>query len=228
MLTCDVSKLSLVKEPFSDRIKRLRKAKGLSPQQFADAIGVSRPTVVMWESGASERPESRNLLRAAEVLGVDPYYLEHGDEPRAVSSRNGLRNIPIIGHAIATPGEDGYFDDMGFPPGGGEGYIAWPTRDPNAYALKVKGDSMQPAIPAGKYIVIEPAHAVHDMDDVLVRLKNGRKMVKQLLKLRKTEVILGSVNQAHPQTTISLEDVESIQYVAAVLPSSTRIEENNT
>ena len=35
----------------ADRIQNLRKTKGLSQEQLADAIGVSRQAVSKWESG---------------------------------------------------------------------------------------------------------------------------------------------------------------------------------
>ncbi len=37
----------------ADRIQYLRKAKGLSQEEFADKIGVSRQSVSKWESGQS-------------------------------------------------------------------------------------------------------------------------------------------------------------------------------
>lgn len=228
MLTSQVSYLSQMAESFGDRVKRLRLARGMSPQQFADAVGVSRSATVMWESGASGSPDSKNLVRAAEVLGVDPAYLQFGDPDAAeplpayaatlVTRPGVLRQIPVIGYAIATPNEDGFFDDMGLPPGAGDGYVSWPTRDPNAYALRVKNDSMAPRIRPGEIIVVEPGGAVSLGDDVLVKTREGRKMVKQLLYRRSGEVTLGSINIAHKHLTISLEEIESMHHIGGIVP----------
>lgn len=225
MLIADVSTLTLMREEFGDRLTRLREAAGLSRQQLADAVGVSRSAIALLENGQSKSMESENLLKAAEALGVHPNDLQFGDEKRvseptvrfARAPGAFVRNIPVIGFAIANPVEDGFFDDMGFPPGGGDAYLPWRTKDPNAYALRVRGDSMQPRIRPGQLVVIEPGAAVHNLDDVVVCLKNGRKMVKQLLNRRAGEVTLGSINQAHQQTTVALEEVESIQFVAAIV-----------
>lgn len=140
-----------------------------------------------------------------------------------------FRDIPIVGHAIATPDQDGFFENMGFPPGAGDGYLPWQTNDPNAYALRVKGDSMQPRIRPGELIVVEPNSKVSPGDDVVVHCRNGRKMVKQLLIQRLAEVILGSINQAHQQTTLSLEDVEAIHFITAIVPRNANVkhETNN-
>ncbi|HIY59513.1 MAG TPA: helix-turn-helix domain-containing protein [Candidatus Eisenbergiella pullistercoris] len=38
----------------ADRIQRLRKSEGLSQEELAERIGVSRQTVSKWESGVSQ------------------------------------------------------------------------------------------------------------------------------------------------------------------------------
>lgn len=137
-----------------------------------------------------------------------------------------LKRIPVIGFAVATPDEDGYFDDMGFPPGAGETYLRWPTRDPNAYALRVKNDSMAPRIRPGELIVIEPGTNVNSGDDVLVKTRKGRKMVKQLLYQRGGEATLGSINSAHKTLTISIAEIESMHFIGAIVPRGADIEEH--
>lgn len=52
------------------RLERLRRQRGLTLAHFADAIGVSKPTVWAWESGRY-RPRSHRLAAIAEALGVD-------------------------------------------------------------------------------------------------------------------------------------------------------------
>lgn len=124
-----------------------------------------------------------------------------------------LRRVPIVGHAIATPDEDGFFDDMGFPTGSGEGYVLWLTRDANAYALRVKGHSMAPRYRPGELIIVLPGAAVSPGSDVLVRARSGRKMLKQLLYKRRDEVTLGSVNQTFKPVTLLLEEIDSMHLV---------------
>ena len=54
---------------FPARLQRLRKARGLTLAQVAEALGVSKPTVWAWEQGRSRPVESR-LASLIEALGV--------------------------------------------------------------------------------------------------------------------------------------------------------------
>lgn len=54
---------------FSERLKWLRKEKGISQQELADKLCVVRQTISKWEKGLS-LPDAEMLMKLAEVLGV--------------------------------------------------------------------------------------------------------------------------------------------------------------
>ena len=54
---------------FKEKIVRLRKLKGLTQDQFASAVGVSRQAVYKWESGQSF-PEVPKLLEIKLIFGI--------------------------------------------------------------------------------------------------------------------------------------------------------------
>lgn len=203
------------------RIRDARRKRGLSQEQLAELCGWSgQSRVGNYERGIRE-PSTGDWALLAQALGTSPGALQYGE----ATPKQGATDVPIVGFAIATPEKDGYFDDMGFPAGAGEAYVPWPTNDRNAYALRVRGDSMQPRIRPGEIIVVEPNAKVSPGDDVIVRTLDGRKMVKQLLLRRSGEVTLGSINQAHPQTTISVDDIESIHLVAGIVPKAGNVKD---
>lgn len=214
-------------ETFGERVRRLREALNLNQRELAASVpGMSESAISQLENGVTKGVKPQNLIDLARALRTTPEELVEGNgtaAARVLFAREpgyGMKDVPIVGFAIATPHTDGFFDDMGFPPGSGEGYVQWPTRDPNAYALRVRGDSMEPRFRPGELIIVEPGAAVIPGNDVLVRTKDGRKMVKRLLFRRGGDVTLGSINDAHKPITISIEEIEPMQLVVGSVHGS--------
>lgn len=64
----------------SDKLYQLRKKSGLSQEQLAEALNVSRQSVSKWESGLS-MPESEKLIAISEYFGVTlDYLMKDGEE----------------------------------------------------------------------------------------------------------------------------------------------------
>lgn len=67
---------------FADKLIQLRKAKGLSQEDLADSLGVSRQAISRWEQG-NTFPDLLNLQKIMKVFGVSADYLicdEYADE----------------------------------------------------------------------------------------------------------------------------------------------------
>ncbi len=64
----------------ADRIQTLRKAKGISQEQLADKIGVSRQAVSKWESEQSS-PDLDKIILLSDYFEVSTDYLLKGIEP---------------------------------------------------------------------------------------------------------------------------------------------------
>lgn len=213
--------LTAMRETQGQRIRRLRRERGLTQKQLAEAVGVSRASVTQWESGEIGELKSGSLLRTAEVLGTTPGYLETGREEPTLEAGppvSEFRAAPIVG--TAQLGVHGYWVEMEYPVGHGDGFVDVPTRDVNAYAVRVKGDSMAPAIRSGWIVVVEPNRQLVPGEYVLVKTKDGRSMVKELLFQRDNELSLMSVNDEHGRTTLALNEVEFVHYVGFIVPPS--------
>jgi SOS-response transcriptional repressor LexA len=77
--------------------------------------------------------------------------------------------VPVINKVPA--GYPAEFDDMGYPVGFADDYVRCPDiHDPNAFAVRVVGDSMQPKFNEGDIVVFSPAADVQTGDDCFVRL----------------------------------------------------------
>ncbi len=72
----------------ADRIQALRKAKGISQEELADQVGVSRQAVSKWESEQST-PDLEKIIAMSGFFGVTTDYLLKGIEPAADQTQKG-------------------------------------------------------------------------------------------------------------------------------------------
>ena len=140
----------------SERLKEARKRKGLSQEQLADLVGVTRSTVAKWEIG-ERSPKGDHLIKLSEILGVSPTYFFEPEEKKELEylgELDGFIELPVMGEVGAG--------EMIVPIPEGETYLVpivgrvKPQKD--WFVLKVKGKSMEPYIHDGSILVVEPAH----------------------------------------------------------------------
>nr|WP_264185587.1 helix-turn-helix transcriptional regulator [Roseicella aerolata] len=116
------------------------------------------------------------------------------------------RRIPLIG--LAQAGGEGYFDDGGYPVGGGWDEISVPEiADPNAYALEISGESMEPVFRDGDVVIVSPGAPVRRGDRVVVRTLKGEVMAKELKRQSAKRIELRSLNTAHPDYSFELPEI---------------------
>lgn len=205
-----------------------------NPTALSNATGVPQPTIHRILTGASEDPRTSTLeplaahfgytvefLRSVDIELYDLQKSEKGGASdhatfEAAPSLRPFKNVPIVGTVEGGP--EGYLEEAGYPVGHGDGHVEYPAKGKHAYALRVRGDSMRPRIKSGEFIIVEPDSPTHPGDDVVVLCKDGRKMVKELLYQRDGEITLGSINNGFKPITLPLEEVDSVQYVAAIVP----------
>ena len=76
--------------------------------------------------------------------------------------------VPIINKVSAGYPTD--FDDLEYPAGVADDYVRCPDlHDPNCFAVRVIGDSMEPKYREGDVVIFSPAAEVHSGDDCFIR-----------------------------------------------------------
>lgn len=210
---------------------RIREAMGkMSPADLARSAEVTPATVTFWLNGTTKSIKGEKAVLVEKATGYRANWLITGKGSKRIDSaqpldpspvyagrRSGVRSIPIVG--TAKMGEDGYYEEISSIPGAGDGHVDMATGDPDAYGLRVRGSSMAPAIRDGWYVLIEPNAAPAVGEYVLVKLRDGRKMVKELLYQRRDSIEVLSVNNGE-RLTIYAEELEAMQAVAAVVSPS--------
>lgn len=219
-------------ESLGQRIKRLRKRSGLSQAALAKACGWgSQSRIGNYETDTRE-PTLGDIELIAKALGVETISILLNEEEQWLAKAE-LRGDPLEtnvepGPLITTAprrieimgtaqlGNDGYWVGLD----NSDGWVETWTRDEDAYALRLKGDSMAPAIRNGWVAVCEPNHRLVPGEYVMVTTTDGQSMVKELLFESEDGVSVMSVNSAYERRTIAWDDIEKIHYVGAILGPS--------
>lgn len=82
----------------ADRIQYLRKTKGLSQEELANKVGVSRQAVSKWESGQST-PDIEKIIIMSELFEVTTDYILKGVEPVNMVNKETINSL-YIGFAV--------------------------------------------------------------------------------------------------------------------------------
>jgi len=115
--------------------------------------------------------------------------------------------VPLIG--MAQAGTGGFFDDAGFPIGGGWEEINLPkVNDENAYALEVSGDSMEPVYRQGDILIVSPNSNCRRGDRVVAKTFAGQVLFKTLKRQTAKTIELASFNPDHEDLTFALDEMD--------------------
>lgn len=217
------------------KIQAARLAKGWSMMRLAEEISrleglspaLTWQTVQQWESGRSAPKRTRlgtvgtalgvNLMEETPAGSSSKLTVLSGDEPP-------VRLVPVIGQIRC--GADGYLEELQSPDG--DGSIQYWTRDPEAYAWRVKGDSMHPRYRAREFIVVTPHIDAQQGTDVVVRFIDGREILKTLNWQSADEIQLLSLVDGLAPQTIDRSEIDVVQRVGACLAHDARIENTFT
>jgi phage repressor protein C with HTH and peptisase S24 domain len=182
----------------------LARRAGLDPTTF-------NPSKRRMQDGRARWPSTESVAKVLEATGASlESFTALVSGARALASngnaRNVSRRIPLIGFTQA--GSDGYFDDGGYPVGGGWDEVTLPEiGDPNAYALEISGDSMEPVYRDGDMVIVSPSAPIRRGDRVVVRTLRGEVMTKQLSRRSARRIELRSLNPEHPNHSFDLIEV---------------------
>ncbi|ENC2022849.1 helix-turn-helix transcriptional regulator [Escherichia albertii] len=195
--------------------------------ELAKQIRIPQPTMHRLLSGENKEPKYPLIKQVADFFRVSVPDLMETSMPKTGEQQHSVpgkpdtlrfRGVPVLGNTQL--GHGGYWSEMQYPVGSGDGYIHWPSQDENAYALKCVGDSMMPRIKEGEYVIIEPGHSYTPGDEVLVVTAQGEVMVKVFLFERDGAYHLMPVNENHLPVRLQKDQVVHIQYVAGIAKSS--------
>ena len=146
-------------------IRILRDKFGLTQAELGDRLGVSRESIMKWETDRVSNIREEYIRGMCELFGVDPDDIKSEQYGIAAQLANAVNPeskqiipngskkayIPLLGKVHAGNAQE---------PEGMEGLISVPyevkQKHPNGYMLKVEGDCMNKVYPEGCLIYIDP------------------------------------------------------------------------
>lgn len=201
---------------FAQRLKELRKLRGISQTALSNELGLSQQAVGKWETGRST-PDPAMLSRIAAFFDVSTDYLL-GRAPSATSTDGwqaaGEYPIPIIGTVRAGYGALALEEDYG------EEYAR--VKDPqNYFYLLVKGDSMEPRIFEGDLALVRRQQTLESGELGVMVFGEGEGTLKKYIR-RGNTVILQPFNSAYPPQIIMGEDLDHLYIAGKVVETRTK------
>lgn len=197
----EISGLMNSKSFGSVKARNLEKKAGM-PTRYLDA-----------RTSAESHTHSGLPSSSSELVGRD-----HGVVPETFVNAGGATikaGFPVT-KTIRVKADDSYDEIIHARP---EGFVSSFHADPTAYAVKVRGDGLAPAIKDGSFLIVEPLGTCVLGEDVLIELVDGRRLCKTLMFERKDTVTVKSPNSGDTMT-IERAEMHSMLPVAAVYPPS--------
>jgi len=215
-----------MKSTIAQRIHEARLSKQLDQAELAAKIDIATRTVQRWEKG-EQVPDSNYLMRIAKATGVAAHWLLSGEGEMFPTDQNRINilplptsrykkvdlvSLPLLASVPAGALSQRFHSDQA------ERFITVDdVRDPNAFALEVKGNSMSPRIENGDIIVVTPKLEVKSGDICVVRV-DEEDTVKRI-KIDEQFVHLIPLNTEYEPMVVRKKDVTFMWRVVKVIKS---------
>ncbi|MHD0316508.1 XRE family transcriptional regulator [Fusobacterium sp. THCT1E2] len=200
-----------------ERIKKKREELKLSQEQLAEIMGYkSKTSIHKAEQGITDLPQSK-IIEFARALKTTPSYLMGWEEKTEKSNivildKSQFIYVPVYGKASAGNGyiniETVLYDKL----------IHINGYSHDSFLIEVSGDSMEPTILDGEYVLVDPTSIEICEGKIYVITYNGETFIKMIEKYEEDEIVLlKSINQKYRDKVIKKEEFENVKIEGRVV-----------
>ena len=189
-----------------NRIRELRKKRCMTMKELGAVVGLAESTISQYETGKRE-PDNETLLRLGEFFNTSVDYLL-GREIIADSppepSVPGSKWIPVIGTIPAGTPVEAIEEILDY-----EDITPQMASQGEHFALKIKGQSMEPKISDGDVVIVRKQDDCEN-GEIAVALVNGDEATVKRIKKRPEGLMLIPNNPAYEPMFYSNAEIESL------------------
>lgn len=187
-------------------IKRLRKMHGLTQEELAKQLDVSRAAVTQWETGWSS-PRMGMIEKLSAFFNVSKSELIDDPNPlfpdgaKPVRGSSAMVPLKVLGatHAGDRMDEDESDYMVEFPQSVAD-------RHPGCFALRVEGDCMNRRYPEGCHIMVDPNMEPRNGSAVVAEFEDGRSVLRNYLRGSSTLMLTADSFAEHEDIIVTLDD----------------------
>lgn len=188
------------------RLKELRQANELTQNKLAQILNISRSTIAMYETGASE-PDNETLKKIAKYFNVSIDYLLDDENLEPLEMNRNVIKVPVFGTIPAgipvemiedTLIEDYEEIDASLGRGGGQ-----------FFGLKVKGNSMYPEFKNGDTIIFKKQETCENGQFCAVSINHTESTFKKVLK-KDSGITLMPLNPDYEPLFFTNEEIKNL------------------
>ena len=185
---------------FSKNLKYYLKLRNKTQLDLAKAIGVSNTTINNYVKGYNT-PRMDKIDKICTYLNIERSNLLEDNEKRNIKPQ-GIK-IPVLGTVAAGIPISAVEDILDYE----EIPQSWQNQG-EFFALKIKGDSMEPRMESGDVVIVKQQSDANSGDTVIV-LVNGDDATCKRLEKTDNGIMLVSTNPKYPPMFYSLEDIQT-------------------
>lgn len=190
---------------FWDNFKKMCDERGESPASVAKALGFSNSAATHWKQG--RKPGSTSIQKIADYFNVTTDELLNGTQSKlyheegkkiAVLSTVGA-GIPLEAINMFDQDDDESWEEI----------LKLDARKGQYFALRIRGNSMEPDVKHGDIVIVRLAEEFDD-GDMVIALVNGDEGVCKILRYRDNGIALCSLNSEYSPMIYNREQIDNL------------------
>ncbi|MBB1489076.1 LexA family protein [Oceanospirillum sediminis] len=192
----------------NERIKQRRKELGLTQQDIANKLKITKASISLWENGSTQ-PKGENLFALSKVLNCSQEWLLYGKgdikpaseiESNVAPGPEIKRRLPLVNWVQAgtwTPIVEADPSEI-------ESYPCPVACSERSYVLRVQGASMEPEFRDGDLIFVDPEAQWKHGSYIVVRMDDDNSATFKQLIIESGKKYLKPLNPNWPEQIISI------------------------